>query len=109
MQMHDYIGHPIVVVIGEEDEEATKPSTAAKSSAPTKSSAAIKSSVSVDKQKLAAKPSTTGVVIELTDKEKRAMNKKIKEEVLQKNPQFKAVLSVPYAFVWSIGKNSFRK
>jgi hypothetical protein len=97
-QTHEYTGHMIVVVIGEEDEEATKPSTAAKSSAPTKSSAAIKSSVSVDKRKLAAKPSTTGVVIKLTDKEKRAMNKQIKEEVLQKNPQFKAVLSVHYAF-----------
>ena len=69
----------------------------------------VKSSVGVDERKFAAQPSTTGVVIELTDKEKRAMNKKIKEEVLQKNPQFKAVLSVPYAFVWSIGKNSFRK
>ena len=53
---------------------------------------------SVDEQKLAAKPSTTGVVIELTDKEMRVMNKKIKEEVLQKITQCKAVLSVPYAF-----------
>jgi hypothetical protein len=98
MQTHEYAGHLIVVIIDEEDEEATKPSTAAKSSAATKSSAAIKSSVGVDERKLAAKPSTTGVIVELTDKEKRAKNKKIKEEVLQKNPQFKAVLSVPNAF-----------
>ncbi len=48
---------PIVVVFDEKDEVVTKPSTAAKSSAVTKS---------------------------LTDKEKRATNKKIKEEVLQK-------------------------
>ncbi len=73
-----------MVIIDEEDEEATKPSTVAKSSAATKSSAAIKSSIGVDERKLAAKPSTTGVIIELTDKEKRAKNKKIKEEVLQK-------------------------
>jgi hypothetical protein len=53
---------------------------------------------SMDKQKLAAKPSTTGVVVELTDKVKRAKNKKIKEEVLQKIHQFKAELSVPKAF-----------
>jgi hypothetical protein len=85
--MHEYTGHPIAVVIDEEDEEATKSSTAAKSSNVTKSSATIKSSVSVDEQKLAAKPFTTGVVVELTDKEKRATNKKIKEEVLQKMPQ----------------------
>jgi hypothetical protein len=52
----------------------------------------------VDERKLAAKPSTTGVVIELTDKEMRVMNKKIKEEVLQKMSQFKAVLGVPHAF-----------
>jgi hypothetical protein len=58
----------------------------------------VKSSVGVDEQKLAAKPYTTGVVVELTDMEKRAMNKKIKEEELQKIPQFKAVLSLPYAF-----------
>ena len=64
--------------------EATKPSTAAKSSAVTKSSTAIQSSVGVDKR--------------MTDKEKRATNKKIKEEVLQQNHQFKAVLSVPKAF-----------
>ena len=32
----------------------------------------VKSSVGVDKRKFAAKPCTTGVVIELTDKEKRA-------------------------------------
>jgi hypothetical protein len=38
------------------------------------------------------------VVVELTDKEKRATNKKIKEELLQTNPQFKAVLGVPQAF-----------
>jgi hypothetical protein len=96
--MHEHTGHPIAVVIDEEDEEATKSSTAAKSSDATKSSAAIKSSVSVDEQKLAAKPYTTGVVAELTDKEKRATNKMIKEEVLQKMPQFKAVLGVPDAF-----------
>ena len=83
-QTHKYAGHLIAVVIDEEDAEATKPSTAAKSSTATKSSTAIKSSVGVDEQKLAAKPSTTGVVIELTDKEKRATNKKIKEELLQK-------------------------
>ena len=86
-QTHKYTGHPIAVVIDEEDEEATKSSTAAKSSAVTKSSAAIKSSVGMDKRKLTAKPSTTGVDVELTDKEKRAKNKKIKEEVLQKNHQ----------------------
>jgi hypothetical protein len=74
------------------DEEATKRSSV------TKPSAAVKSSVGVDDRKLAAKPYTTGVVIELTDKEKRAMNKKIKEEVLQKIPQFKAELSVYNAF-----------
>ena len=38
------------------------------------------------------------MVVELTDKEKRATNKKIKEEVLQKMSQFEAVLGVPYAF-----------
>jgi hypothetical protein len=48
----------------------------------TKPSAAVKSSVGVDERKLAAKPSTTGVVVDLTDKEKRAKNKKIQEEVL---------------------------
>ncbi len=52
----------------------------------------------MDKRKLAAKPSTTGVVVDLTDKVKRAKNKKIRAEVLQKIPQFKAVLSVPKAF-----------
>ena len=56
--------------------------------------AAIKSSIGMDERKLAAKPYTTGVVVELTDKEKRATNKKIKEEVLQKIHQFKAELSV---------------
>jgi len=39
-----------------------------------------------------------GVAIELTDKEKRAKNKKILTEVLQKTSQFKAELSVPHAF-----------
>jgi len=34
----------------------------------------------------------------MTDKVKRATNKKIMEEVLQKNPQYKAVLSVHHAF-----------
>jgi hypothetical protein len=58
----------------------------------------VKSSVGMDERKLAAKPYTNGMVIELTDKEKRATNKKIKEEVLQKIPQFKAVLSMPNAF-----------
>ena len=64
------------------------------------SSPETKSSVHVDERKLAAKPytTTTGVVVELTVKEKRATNKKIKEEVLQKITQCKAVLSVPYAF-----------
>ena len=47
----------------------------------------VKSSVGVDERKFAAKPYTTGVVVELTDKEKRATNKKIKEEVLQKIPK----------------------
>jgi hypothetical protein len=32
----------------------------------------VKSSVGMDKRKFAAKPYTTGVVVELTDKEKRA-------------------------------------
>jgi hypothetical protein len=74
-------------------EEATK------RSAVIKPSATVKSSICVDERKFAAKPSTTGVVVELTeDKEKRATNKKIKEEVLQTIPQFKAVLSVPNAF-----------
>jgi hypothetical protein len=53
---------------------------------------------SVNERKLAAKPSTTGVVVELTDKEKRAMNNKIKEKVLQKMSQIKAVLGAPHAF-----------
>jgi hypothetical protein len=92
-QTHKYTGHPI-----EEDEEATKPSTAAKSSTAAKPSAAIKSSIGMDKRKIAAKPYTTGVVVELTDMEKRARNKKIKAEVLQKMSQFEAVLGVPYAF-----------
>ncbi len=52
----------------------------------------------MDERKLAAKPYTTGVVVELTDKEKRATNKKIKEEVLHKIHQFKAELSVYNAF-----------
>jgi hypothetical protein len=52
----------------------------------------------VDERKFAAQPSTTGVVIELTDKEKRAMNKKIRTEVLRKTSQFKGVLGVPHAF-----------
>jgi hypothetical protein len=104
-QTHEYTGPPIAVVFDEEDEEVTKQSTAAKSSAATKSSAAITSSVGVDERKLAAKPYTTGVVVELTDdKEKRAMNKKIRAEVLHKTPQFKAVLSVPYAFVMEYWK-----
>jgi hypothetical protein len=47
---------------------------------------------------VAAKPSTTGVDVELTDKEKRAKNKKIRAEVLQKMPQIKAELGVPNAF-----------
>ena len=64
--------------------EATKPSTVAKSSAVTKSSAAIKSSVGMDER--------------MTDKVKRAMNKKIMEKVLQKIPLYKAVLSVHHAF-----------
>ena len=92
-QMHKYTGYPI-----EEDEEATKPSTAAKSSTATKPSAAIKSSIGMDERKIAAKPYTTGVVVELTDMEKRAKNKKIKADVLQKMSQFEAVLGVPYAF-----------
>jgi hypothetical protein len=58
----------------------------------------VKSSIGVDERKLATKPYITGAVVELTDKEKRAMNKKIKEEVLQKNSQFKAVLGVTQAF-----------
>ena len=61
------------------DEEATKQSTV------TKPSAAVKSSVRVNERKLAAQPSTTDVVVELADKEKRATNKKIRTEVLQKN------------------------
>jgi hypothetical protein len=38
----------------------------------------------VDERKLAAKPSTTGVVVELTNKVTRAKNKNIKEELLKK-------------------------
>ena len=49
------------------------------------------------------------MVIELTDKEKRATNKKIKEELLQKNPQFKAVLGVPQAFGTEHWKELFSK
>jgi hypothetical protein len=75
------------------DEEATsKRSTVAKSSPGTKSS------IRVDEQKLEAQPSTTGVVVELADKEKRATNKKIRTEVLQNIHLFKADLSVYNAF-----------
>ena len=75
------------------DEEATsKRSTAAKSSPGTKSS------IRVDEQKLEAQPSTTGVVVELADKEKRATNKKSRTEVLQNIYLFKADLSVYNAF-----------
>jgi hypothetical protein len=49
-------------------------------------------------ESFAAKPYTTGVVVELTDKEKRAMNKKIRTEVLQKIHQFKTELNVYNAF-----------
>jgi hypothetical protein len=61
------------------------------------------------RKKLAVKPYTTGVVVELTDKEKRATNKKIKEEVLQKIHQFKAELSVYNAFGPEHWKCSFLK
>ena len=75
------------------DEEATsKRSTAAKSSPGTKKS------IRVDEQKLEAQPSTTGVVIELADKEKRATYKKIRTEVLQHIHLFKVDLSVYNAF-----------
>ena len=83
-RVHRASDYPIAVVIDKEDEEATKSSTAAKSSTVTKSSAAIKSSVGMDER--------------MTDKVKRAMNKKIMEKVLQKIPLYKAVLSVHHAF-----------
>jgi hypothetical protein len=54
--------------------------------------------IGLERKKLTAKPYTTGVVVELTDKEKRATDKKIRTEVLQKTSQFKAVLGVPNAF-----------
>ena len=57
-----------------------------------------KSSIRVDEQKLEAQPSTTGVVIELADKEKRATYKKIRTEVLQHIHLFKVDLSVYNAF-----------
>jgi hypothetical protein len=79
------------------DEEATK------RSAVTKPSAAVKSSIRVNERKLAAQPSTTDVVVELADKEKRATNKKIRTEVLQKIHECLKPL------VLSIGKNSFLK
>ena len=58
----------------------------------------VKSSVRMDERKLASQPFSTGVVVELADKEKRATNKKIRDEVLQNISQFKAVLGVPQAF-----------
>ena len=54
--------------------------------------------IGLERKKLTAKPYTTGAVVELTDKEKRATNKKIRTEVLQKTSQFKAVLGVSNAF-----------
>ena len=55
-----------------------------KSDTGTKSSTAIKSSVDVDKQKLAAKPSTTGVITELTDKEKEPRIRKLRQKYFKK-------------------------
>ena len=69
----------------------------------------VKSSVRVDEQKRASQPFSTGVVVELADKEKRAMNKKIRDEVLQNIPQFKAVLGVPQAFGMEHWKELFSK
>ena len=66
-----------------EDKEVTKPSAA------TRPSAAISPST-------ATRPSATTKLY--ADKEKRATNKRIKEEVLQLMPQFKSVLSMPHAF-----------
>jgi hypothetical protein len=76
---------------------------ATKRSAVTKPSAAVKSSIRVNDRKLAAQPSTTDVVVELADMEKRATNKKIRTEVLQNIHECLKPL------VWSIGKNSFLK
>jgi hypothetical protein len=75
-----------------------------KSDAATKSSTAIKSSIGTDKQKLAAKPSTTSVVVELTEKEKRAKNKKIQAEVLQKCLRLRLCWVCLLPLVRSIGK-----
>ena len=66
-----------------EDEEVTKPSAA------TMPSAAIRPST-------ATRPSATTKLS--ADKERRATNKRIKEEVLQLMPQFKSVLTKPRGF-----------
>jgi hypothetical protein len=87
-QTHKYTGYPIA---------AAKPS------------AAIKSSVGVDEQKLAAKPYTTGVVVELTDEEQRATNKKIKEEVFKTFLNLRLCWVCLKPLVQSIGKYSFLK
>jgi hypothetical protein len=80
-------------VIDEEDEEVTKPSIATKPSTATRTSLGTKPST-VTNSSTTTKPSATLS----QDKEKRATNKKIKEEVLQNITQFKAVLGVPRAF-----------
>jgi hypothetical protein len=59
-------------------------------------SSAVTNSFTVTKPSAATKPSATTKSSQ--NKEKRATNKKIKEEVLQKMSQFEAVLGVPYAF-----------
>ena len=69
----------------------------------------VKSSVRMDERKLASQPFSTGVVVELADKEKRATNKKIRDEVLQNISQFKAVLGVPQAFGTEHWKELFSK
>ena len=77
-----------------EDEEVTKPSAA------TMPSGAIMPST-------ASKPSTR--TKSSADKERRAMNKRVREEVLRLIPQFKSVLTKPREFKEIIGKHSFLK
>ena len=87
------------VVIDEEDEEETKPSIVTKSSAATRAFAgtkpsAVTNSSTATKPSAATKPSTTTKSSQ--DKEKRATNKRIKDEVLRLMPRFEAELRVPF-------------
>jgi hypothetical protein len=74
-----------------EDEEVTKPSATIRPSIVTRPSAATKPSSTRPSD--ATKPSAT--TKSSTDKEKRATNKRIKDEVLRLMPQFKAELGEP--------------